>query len=168
MRFLATATISAAALTLAACGSENSREFTTEDGETAEYTIDNDSGETSMTVNTSDGTVSMRSGADVPIDLPAGFGLIGGANVTSNTIVDQGGTKGAIVTFETDQSPDEIFDFYRAQAEAAGVTIQIETKINDGGMIGGENEATGLTFSVTAYRGANGTTGQLTIGEDPG
>ena len=55
----------ASVLTLTACGSETSGEFTTEDGESAEYTIDSDTGETSMTVATEQGAVSMRSGADV-------------------------------------------------------------------------------------------------------
>ena len=158
----------AAALSLAACGSETSGEFTTDDGETGEYTIDNDSGEASMTVTTPEGDVTMRSGASVPVDLPAGFTMIDGANIVSNTVINQNGTKGALVTFNSDKSPDEIFDFYREQAEAAGVTIQIETKMNGGGMIGGENDESGLTLSVTAYPGDEGTIGQLTIGEDPG
>lgn len=166
MKNLATTSILAASLALTACGSETSGEFTTGDGETGEYTIDNDGGESSMTVTTPEGDISMRSGSNVPLDLPAGFSLIDGASVVSNTLINQGETKAALVTFNTDKSPEEIFDFYRTEAEAAGITIQIETKINEGGMIGGENETTGLTMSVTAYPGDEGTTGQLTIGEE--
>ena len=157
----------ASVLTLTACGSETAGEFTTEDGETAEYTIDSDTGETSMTVDTEQGAVSMRSGADVPIDLPAGFSMIDGAQVSTNTVIDQAGSRGALVNFTTSKTPDEVFAFYREQADAAGIDIQIETKMNGGGMIGGENAATGLIFSVTAYPGDGGTTGQLTIGEGP-
>lgn len=162
--------VSTLALSLAACGSENSGEYTTEDGENVEYSVDRDSGETSVTVDTPDGEVSMRSGAEVPVDLPAGFSLIGGAKVISNTVFSQAGGKGALVTFTTDKSPQEIVDFYRAEAEAAGIAIQIESSINGGKMLGGENESNGTTFSVTAYPSDDDgvTTGQLTIGNDLG
>lgn len=166
--FIALAAIGS--LALGACGgSETSGEFTTEDGETGEYTVDNDTGEQSMTVTTPDGAVSMRSGADVPVNLPAGFSLIGGSEVVSNTIIDQGPTKGALLTFTSDKSPEEIAAHYRAEAEDAGIAIQIETSMNGGRMIGGENKATGTTFSVSAYPGEDGkTTAQLTIAEEPG
>jgi hypothetical protein len=162
------ASVCLAALALSACGSESSGEFTTEDGEAGEYSIDNDSGETTMTVQTPDGEVSLRSGTDVPVDLPAGFSLISGADIVSNTIIDQGETRGALVTFTSDRTPEEIADFYRAEAEDAGIEIQIETSMNGGKMIGGENETTGTTFSVSAYPDEDGTTGQLTISEEPG
>jgi hypothetical protein len=158
----------AAALLLGACGSETSGTFTTEEGETGEYTIDRESGESTMTVDTPDGEVTMRTGADVPVSLPAGFTLIGGAEVVSNTTVDQGGTKGALLAFTSDKSPEEIADHYRAEAREAGITIQIETSMNGGKMIGGKNEATGTTFSVNSYPGEEGTTSQLTISEEGG
>ncbi len=164
MRHLGIGISTVSALILTACGSESSGEFATEGGETGEYTIDRSSGEASMTVDTPEGEVSMRTGADVPIDLPAGFSLIGGAKVLSNTVVDQAEGKGSLITFTTDKSPEEIAEFYRAEAEAAGIEIQIETSINDGRMLGGEG-ATGTTFSITAYPTEDGTTGQLVIGE---
>lgn len=170
MRRSGIAITAAASLWLTACGSEASGDFTTEDGEDGEYSVDYATGETNVTVETADGQVSMRSGTDVPLDLPAGFALLPGATVVSNTVVDQGGGKGALVTFTTDKSPEEIAAFYRKQAESAGIAIQIETTMNGGKLLGGENEATGTTFSVTAYpTGEDGlTTGQLTIGEDLG
>lgn len=170
MRVSILAGVSAFALTLTACGSETSGEYTTEDGENVEYSVDRDSGETNLTVETADGEVSMRSGSDVPVDLPAGFSLIGGATVISNTVFSQAGGKGALVTFTTEKSPQEIADFYRAEAEAAGIEVQIETSVNGGKMLGGENEADGTTFSITAYPSNEDgvTTGQLTIGNDLG
>jgi len=156
----------ASALALTACGSESSGEFTTEDGETGEYTIDQDSGSATMTVETPDGEVRMRTGADVTEELPAGFTLVSGAKVLSNTIVDQGETKGSLTTFQTDKSPDDIVAHYRAEAESAGIKIQIETSMNGGKMIGGENEDNGTTFSVSAFPDDDGVvTGQLTISE---
>lgn len=140
----------AGALSLASCGSETSGEFTSDEGETGEYTIDEDSGEASMTVETEDGTVTMRTGSDAPDDLPMGFTLVSGAEVLSNTIIDQGEEKGSLTTFRSDKAPEEIIEHYRAEAEAAGIAIQIETNMNGGAMIGGKNEANGATFSVTA------------------
>ncbi|MFU7529141.1 hypothetical protein [Qipengyuania sp. ASV99] len=166
MRFL-TIAIPAAALALSACGSETSGEFTTEDGETGEYTIDQESGAASMTIDTPDGEVSMRSGADVPLDLPAGFSLISGAKVISNTVVDQADGKGTIISFTSEKAPEAIAEYYRKEAEAAGIDIQIETSINGGKMLGGEGPS-GTTFSVTAYPSDDGTTGQLLIGEGVG
>ncbi len=169
MRYMAFAVLASGALALSACGSETEGTFTTEDGETGEYTIDQDSGEASMTVSTPDGDVTMRSGNEVPIDLPGGFSLISGAEVLSNTVVSQADSTGSLVTFKSDKAPQEIADFYREEAARAGVEIQIETSINGGRMIGGEHDESGLTFSVTAYPDDDGNTiGQLTIGEDPG
>ncbi|WP_298303904.1 hypothetical protein [uncultured Erythrobacter sp.] len=159
----------AGALLLIGCGSETSGEFTTDDGETGEYTIDQTSGESSMTVETEDGTVSMRTNTETPDSLPAGLTLFSGAEVLSNTIIDQGDTKGSLTTFRTDETPDEIVAHYREEAEDAGITIQIETSMNGGKMIGGENEQTGTTFSVSAFPDDDGiVTGQLTISEEPG
>lgn len=163
------ACVAASALTLTACGSETSGEFTTQDDETGEYTIDQDSGEASMTVETEDGTVSMRSSADTPTDLPAGFTMVSGANVLSNTIVDQGETKGSLTTFQSEMDVDAILAHYRAQAESAGITIQIETDMNGVRLIGGEDEQNGTTFSVTAFQDDEGLSQvQLTISEEPG
>jgi len=87
--------------------------------------------------------------------------------VISNTVVDAADGKGALVTFNSEKSPQEIADFYRAQAENAGVEIQIETSINGGKMLGGES-ADGLTFSILAYpndeEDGEGTIANLTVG----
>ncbi len=169
MRLSIVAAAAVSTLALAACGSETEGEFTTDDGETGEYRIDQSSGESSMTVETEDGTVSMVTNSDAPTDLPAGFTMVSGAEVLSNTLINNGETKGSLTTFRTDKSPDEVAAHYRAEAEDAGITVQIETNMNGGKMIGGENEATGTTFSVSAFPDDQGVvTGQLTISEEPG
>ncbi len=165
MRISAILTSMVAAAALSGCGAQEEGTITTEEGQSGEYRIDSETGEASMTVETPEGDVTMRTGADVPVDLPAGFTLIDGAEVLNNITIDQAGEKGTLITFQTSQSPAQIKQHYRAQAEAAGITIQIETDINGGAMLGGENEATGTTFSITAYPGEEGTTGQLTISE---
>lgn len=169
MRKLATITAVTAAMALSGCGSETSGEFTTEDGETAEYTIDRDSGETSMTVEGPDGTATMRSGAGVPVDLPAGFSLFPGSTVITNTVVSQPDGTGTMVMFETDGTADAVMAHYRNQAKAAGFDIQLELNSNGSMMIGGERKADGSTMSITATANAGDkTTGQIIIGSKKG
>ncbi|MEQ5788647.1 hypothetical protein J3454_12150 [Erythrobacter sp. NFXS35] len=165
---MAKAMAGGAMLVLVACGSETSGEFTTEDGN-AEYTIDGDSGETSMTIRGKDGTATLRSGADVPADLPDGFSLYPGAKVITNTVVDQPDGKGTMVMFETEAAADKVMAHFRQQAEDAGFAIQIDANMNGSLMIGGERKADGSTLSVTATPGeGDATTGQLIIGSKTG
>ncbi|MEO1729956.1 MAG: hypothetical protein AAFR64_04390 [Pseudomonadota bacterium] len=148
---------------LGACGSESSGTFSGEDGETGEYTIDRETGETSATIETAEGTATLRSGADVPVDLPAGFDVYPGATVVTNTVVNQGTGSGALVTMSSADSPADIAAYYKAQAVEAGVEIQMEMVTNGGQILGGES-ADGLTFSMIASPGEEATTVQLTVG----
>ena len=169
MRRLGLALVGSAAITLAGCGSETSGTFTTDDGGNAEYTIDKDSGETSMTVEGPDGTATMRSGAGVPVDLPAGFSLFPGSTVITNTVVNQPDGKGTMVMFESDGAADKVIGHYRDQAKAAGFDIQLEMNSNGSMMIGGERKADGSTMSITATANAGDkTTGQIIIGSKTG
>ncbi len=156
-----------AALALAACGSETSGEFTTEDGQNAEYTIDKDSGETSMTITDKDGDATMRSGANVPVSLPDGFTLFPGSKVVTNTVVDQPDGQGTMITFEADAPAEKVLSHYRDAAKAAGFDIQIEMNTNGTLMVGGERKGDGSSFSVTATDGSP-TSGQIIIGTKKG
>ena len=162
-----TALILASGLALAACGSETSGEFTTDDGKNAEYTIDKDSGETSMTIKGEDGEATLRSGANVPVSLPDGFTLFPGSKVVTNTVVDQPDGKGTMVTFEADAPADTVVAHYREAAKAAGFDIQLEMNTNGTIMVGGERKADGSSISVTAT-GGEPTTGQIIIGSKKG
>jgi hypothetical protein len=153
------------ALGLAACGSETSGEFTTEKGENAEYSIDKNTGETSMTVKGPDGTATMRSGTQVPVSLPQGFSMMAGTKVINNTVVNQPDGQGTMVMFETAAPADKVVAHYREQAKAAGFDIQLEMNTNGTMMVGGERKGDGSTLSVSASPGEDGaTTGQLIIG----
>lgn len=153
----------AALMLLAGCGSETSGEFTAPDGEKAEYTIDQNSGETSMTIKSGDGTATMRSGVDVPVSLPAGFSLFAGSKVVTSTVVDQPDGKGTMVSFEAAAPAEKVIAHYRDQAKAAGFEIQLEMTTNGTTMIGGERKGDGSSLSVTATTGEP-TTGQIIIG----
>ena len=168
MRFTALCLAGPAALVLAGCGgSETSGEFTTDDGKNAEYTIDKDSGETSMTIKGEDGEATLRSGANVPVSLPDGFTLFPGSKVVTNTVVDQPDGKGTLIAFEADAPADKVVAHYRDAAKAAGFDIQLEMNTNGTMMVGGERKADGSSISVTATSGEP-TTGQIIIGSKKG
>lgn len=167
MRKTALIVAGGAAVLLAACGSETSGEFTTEDGKNAEYSIDKDTGETSMTVEGPDGTATLRSGTDVPVTLPTGFSLFPGSKVITNTVVKQPDGTGTMISFETDAPSDTVVAHYRNQAKSAGFDIQLEMNTNGTQMIGGERKSDGSSLSVTATSG-DMTTGQIIIGTKTG
>ena len=150
-------------LTLSACSSEETYTLEGEDGETGEFTIDADSGESNFSIETEDGTMVMRSGSDVPVDLPGGFNVYPGAKVVSNTTVNQAGGSGSLVTMSSKDSPEEVAAYYKSQAESAGIKIQMQMSTNGMQMAGGESED-GLTFSIMASPEDDGTTAQLTVG----
>ena len=153
-----------AAVLVAGCGSEKSGTFETEDGETGTYTVDQSGEAVTATVETSEGTARMQSGSDVPLDLPRGFSIYPGAKVVTNTVFDQPGSKGALVTMAASASPEDMIAHYRRQAEAAGVDLELDMTTDTMRMIGGK-APDGSAFSFTATAGADGTTGQLLVGQ---
>lgn len=155
----------AATIALAACSSEKSGTFETEDGEQGEYTVDSDGGGAKASITTDEGTFTMQSGDDVKADLPDGFTVYPGAKVVSATNVDGGGTKGSLVMMETTDAPDKVAAFYRKQAEAAGIKIEMEMTINGGKMIGGKGEG-GKMFSLNTTNNDGKTGIQLTAGTE--
>jgi len=168
MRIVLTSIACASVLALSACGSERSGTITNEDGETVNYSVDGDgSDETTMRITGPDGEeVVSRSGTGVDVDLPDGFTMYPGAKVVSNTTVSNSEEgSGSMIMFESDDSPKEITQFYRAQAEKADITIQIDADMNGNQMIAGENETSGTSFMVTASReDSEVTTAQMMIG----
>ena len=166
MRILAITTISAAALAVSACGSENAGEFTAEDGSTGEYAIDSKTGEASMTIDTPEGEASMRAGSTVEPNLPDGWTIYPGATIVNAINVDRADGSGAMVTMTSDAGSDAIIAHYRKQAETTGFPIDLELKTATSTVIGGE-KADGSTFSVSVAPGAEGepATVQLTLAE---
>ena len=172
MRTLIVATAAISTLALAACGSETSGEFTTDEGETGEYVIDNDTGDTSASIMTDEGLVTMKSGSTAQVsELPGGFTVYPGATIVSNTVVERGDGAGAMIIFETSDSPEQIAAHYRAEAEAADVPVEADASINGGVFVTGQG-ANGIVFSISAGRDAEETgaddvtTGQLMVTRD--
>jgi hypothetical protein len=168
MRIITTAILGGSMMLLAACSSEKSGTINTDDG-TAEYRVDQSTGETSMTITTDDGKATMRSGTDIPISLPKGFSLYPGTKVLSNTVVNQPGGSGSMVLFESEARAEQVLAYYKQQAEKAGFKIELEANMGGTVMIAGKREADGGTFSVNASPDDEGkTTGQLIVGSEKG
>ena len=156
--------IVSAALALAACGSESSGTFETEDGQ-GTYTVDRDmDGSADINIKTDDGELNIQTGGQLAGDMPDGFSLYPGASVISSSRFSQGEGEGMLVMMQTADSPDSLTDFYRKQAEAAGHEIRMEVTTAQGKMISGKNEA-GDVFSLNVSTDDEGlATGQLSLG----
>lgn len=152
-------------LALASCSAASDDASTDEAEDTGEYTIDEDTGEASMTINTPEGETSMRSGATVEPDLPEGWTIHPDAAIEN--VVNIGGVegRGTIVTMLIPAEPEAIIAYYRAQGEATGHEIQMELTTNESLIVGGEN-AVGGTFSVSVVPAPDGDPAlvQLTVG----
>lgn len=153
---------------LTACGSDiTEREGEAAQGsaeEAGQYSIDPETGETAASIETDGGTATVRSGANVPIDLPAGFALFPDAEIVSNTRFEKdGGNQIVLVSFSSEAASSEIAAFYRDAAEAAGFKIMIDATINGGALITGENDQ-GAVFTLSTSREDDRTIGQLTTG----
>lgn len=150
-------------LSLVACGSEQSGTF--EDGEGGEgtYNVDTENGVTTSEITTPDGTARMESGAGVKANLPAGFSIMPGANTVSSSNITTEQGSGSMTMLEVAKPADEVIAFYRKQAEAAGITIQLEMNSNGTQVIGGEGKD-GLAFSLTATEAEGKTSAQLMVG----
>ena len=152
------------ALALSACGSEKSGSFETEDGGEGTYTVDSEDGETTATITTDEGTVNMRSGGNVPVNLPKGFSAYPGAKVVSNTMIDKGDGKGSMVVMESKDSLDDVTSYYRSQAEKAGVKIGMQLTTDQGRMLAGESD-NGTSFSLNVNEEGGKTTMMLMVGD---
>lgn len=158
------AIVAVASLAMAGCGSESSGTF--EDGEGGEgsYRVEQAGDEVTATVETEDGTTTIRSGADVPVELPDGFSIYPGATVAVNTSFGAASGNGALVNMTSGDSPRKMVDFYRKQAKAAGLEISLDTTMGDQIAIAGEGKD-GRRFTFNASPGAEGTEAQLMIAE---
>lgn len=158
-----------ASLGLAACGgsAEVETERVASEDESASYALDEKDGGTTLKVETDDGEAVMRNGKDITVNLPKDFTIYEGAEVVSNTVFEQGESKGALIVLESEAAPEVMAAHYRAEAENAGIEIKMEMSVNDGKMIGGEG-SDGSAFSFNANREEDTTVAQLMVGENFG
>ena len=152
---------------LAACGAsedEPPREDTQPKGH---YVVDPETGATRASITNEDGTTILRTadgeeGAEA--ELPTGFTLYPDADLRSTVIVGRGERRSVTMTLASDTPPADMIAFYRAEAEAAGVAVDVELATDALSMIGGRGED-GTHFTFQAAREDNETVGQLTVGQ---
>ena len=143
---------------LAACNSGTGGTFETDKGEKGSYKLDQGSDGNTLTIKTDQGEFAMQSGDKAGnVDLPPGFAVYPGAKVVANTSLrnDQGTNVSVMMTVPG--SVDQVMDYYRRQAEAAGIDIQTEIKSGTTQLIGGESKS-GMIFSLNASPSEEGGT----------
>lgn len=156
---------SIAALILAACGPLAPDDPASDHGT---YEIDAATGETTVSLTTQTGTLRINSGVNVAADLPNGWSLYPGAEVQSTTNAAMADGKAVIATFISEDSPAAIIAFYREQAEANGVAIEVDATIGEGGILAGRKDG-GSRFSVITSAAEDGKTlTNLSTGENFG
>lgn len=124
---------------------------------TPNFTRDAATGETRARIaNDAGAATELRSGAAVPVILPAGLTIYPGARILRNTRVERGGDRRALVEFETPDPVASVLLYHRAQALAAGATLTFDLDGDHAASIGGRMRS-GDEFALTAQR-ANGRT----------
>lgn len=133
------------------------------------YVVDPETGKTRASITNEDGTTTMRAdtmraGEALMAELPPGFTLYPGAELRSSVEVGRGEGQAVMLTLASDAPPDAMIAFYRKQAEASGVPVEIQLATEGLSMIGGRGE-NGTQFSFQASREQGETVGELTVGQ---
>lgn len=155
-----------ASLVLAACSPAPEEETVAEQEaqqfETGSYEVDPETGETRAVVNNEDGTTTMRAGETVVPRLPKGFSIYPGAEISNTIQIGRDEATGVMVSLASEDSPADLVGFYRRQAEAAGVAIELDLQTAAMTMIAGESPD-GTSFAFQASGATGETSGQLTL-----
>lgn len=146
-----------AAILLAACGSSDEPAMDVSEGADGAPAIEITDGEGNE--------VSVQGGDAAVAALPDGFSAYPGAQVVSSTAVDTGDGGGVILVMTTSDPAEQVIEFYRTQALAAGVRLDGQVTTGSNTLIGGEGDG-GLAFSASAAPAQDGTIVQLTVGRD--
>lgn len=155
--------LAGACVALGACGSEQSGTVTNADGSKTEYSVDADGTTSTATVTTEDGTATFETGSGVKAELPDGYTLYPGSKVVTATKASSPNGDMRLVMFESSDEPKVIAEFYRKQAEAAGVKLELEMTTEQGTILGGRDEE-GTNFSLTTSKAEDKTVSTLSIG----
>ncbi len=159
--------LSLAAISLAACGGSDEGSIQTDDGETVDYQVDRDGGDTQFRISGDDGEeMVINSGTNAEVDLPDGYSIYPGASVVNTTTMNQSDGQGTLVIMQSDASPESMVTFYRQQAQKAGIEIGMEMNSNGMMMVAGESEE-GSTFSFNASPSGRGHDGPAGGGAGP-
>jgi hypothetical protein len=137
--------LTAAALLLAACGSEKKQEGvsidSSGDGVTATVT-DKDGKEATVRYGGGD------EGIAAPENLPAFAPIYADARILSAVTGAEGEAKG-MVNFRTKASMADVIGFYRDKAKAEGLSVEAEVQMGAGRMLALTDKASGRALQLT-------------------
>ena len=157
----------AALFLLAACGASEDEPPRDDPQPKGHYVVDPETGATRASITNEDGTTILRArdGSEGKVaELPTGFTVYPDAEIRSTVEVGRGERRSVTMTLASDAPPADIIAFYRAEAEAAGVAVDVELATDTLSMVGGRAEdGTHCTFQ--AAREEDETVGQLTVGQ---
>ena len=135
----------AAALLLAACGSDKPREGVSidsgDDGVTATVT-DKDGNQATMRYGGEEGIAA-------PTNLPDFAPVYPDAQIISVVTGSEAENKG-MVNFRTTASMADVMNFYRDKAKAAGLSVEAEVQMGAGRMLALTDKASGRALQLTA------------------
>lgn len=163
----------AGALLLASCGNDEGREvasgsFDAGNGERGDYSVRADGdGDATVSINTSEGALTIKSNTDGQGALPGGLPLYPGAKIVSNATVSAtaGAGAGSMAMLESGDPPAKLAGFYRAAVQKQGWSIETEINTQGTAMIGGPARD-GSAYSVMISPGSDGgSTAMLTLGK---
>ncbi len=160
----------AVVLALAACGSnEDTTTVTTADGEEIKITSDNDKQSGTITFEGKDGEGKITFGdAAAKEGLPLGLPVYPGGELKGSFMGGGGkGESGGMATVMTKAAPATVVDFYKAEAERRGFTINTQsTATSDKGEMASFSAkgSNGATLVVTATPNESGGTAAVIIG----
>ncbi|ALC12630.1 hypothetical protein [Sphingopyxis sp. 113P3] len=166
------ASVAAAALLVAGCGSKSEKEVASgtytdpETGETADYKVtSSEDGEAgNVTIKTADGEVSFGGGA-AHAKLPAGIAPYPGARMTGGlSSTGKDGTAG-MASFEVEGKAADVIAHFRKQVEAQGMKVTSEITADQTMMFAAQkadDDKSGMQF--TATQEGDQVTGSVTYG----
>jgi hypothetical protein len=153
----------AAAATLAGCGKHDTKTYT--DGNGNSVAVSN-SGDGHMTITGSNGEkVEFGTGASAMAKMPPYLPLYPGAKVTTSFTGSGKDGSGGMIAFQVSAGTADVVNFYKQKATAAGMAQTMSAEMGDTTTYVAANDKTKQTVSVSATKGSDGTTVQLTWGE---
>jgi hypothetical protein len=119
-----------------------------------------------MTVTGSNGEkVEFGGGASATAKLPSYLPLYPGAKVTTSFTGSGKDGSGGMVAFQVAAGTADVVNFYKQKTTAAGMAQTMSAEMGETTTYVAANDKTKQTVSVSATKGGDGTTVQLTWGE---
>ena len=160
MRKLFAVAMIGAAVALVGCGKSDTKTYT--DGSGNSITTSKD-GDGHMTITGANGE-KVEFGTGSSAKLPADIPLYPGAKVTASFSGQGKDGSGGMVSFTTTDTPDAVVAFYKQKAEAAGMAQTMNMDMNGTKSYVAANDKDKRSLAITATKGSDGTTGQVTWG----